>query len=244
MNVEIIHSGSSGNCAVIDNEIIIDMGWNVTPEGNYVFLTHHHTDHTKHLQNVGGLPIYCLQETADKLMEKYPYTAFNTVEPNKQVEICTLFSKYIIIPKLMRHDAPCVGYDITRIEDDVPYARIFFATDFNSMVDEDDFIRALRDKRYDAIYIECNNTLSAGDFHDVYFGEGKPPKDEFHRRKSYENHCNIGYLITLFNKAGYNETNRFTEPVTLLHKSSYYYAKNPNRVATLCKIANVVNPLF
>ena len=239
MNVDIIHSGSSGNCAVIDDTIIIDAGWNCTSNGRYVLLTHHHTDHTKFLDKLGGLPVYCTQETADKLVEKFPYVAFNIIEPGKRLDLET----YHVVPFLLNHDAPCVGYEVFNND----YSEcILFATDFNSFETETEkrFIRKLKNKEYDALYIECNNTLTAGDFDDVYFGEGKPPRDEFHRRKSFQNHCNVGYLRSLFERAGYSATNRYAEPVTLLHKSSFYYQQNVDSIVELCKVANVINPLL
>lgn len=249
MRVEIIASGSKGNCAVIDETLIIDAGWNCTPKGKYVLLTHHHTDHTKHLDNMGGLPIYCTQETADKLRDKFPYTAFNIIEPYQHFTLVDENRRYYITPVRMKHDAPCVGFDISclhsgSVEDST---RIFFATDFCEFSEariEENFISELRAKRFDAIYIECNNTLSYKDFIDVYMPDDKPPRDEFHRRKSYENHCNVNYLRDLFTRAGYSEQNRFAEPVTLLHKSSYYYQQDTDKLVELCKIANVVNPLL
>lgn len=240
MNVEIIASSSSGNCAVIDNTIIIDAGTNCCPDGKYVLLTHHHTDHTKHLDKMGGKPIYCTQETADKLADKWPYVAFNIIDAPLIFENGDV--RYYVKPYHLKHDAPCVGFEIQRGDGGV----IFYATDFNEIMNEEVFVRNLRLREYDAIYIECNNTLSPVDFHDVYFHaeDEKPPRDEFHRRKSFQNHCNADYLISLFRRAGYSEQNRFAEPVTLLHKSSFYYQKNVERIAELAKICNVINPLY
>jgi hypothetical protein len=237
MNVEIIASGSSGNCAVIDDTIIIDAGWSVMPTGKFVLLTHHHTDHTKHLDKVGGLPVYCTQATADRLAVKFPYVAFNVIPYDGFFNV----EEYRIEAVRLKHDAPCVGFDIMHGDE-----RIFFATDFNEIVCDTWFVRNLKNKRYDAVYIECNNTLSPADFFDVYFHDedSKPPKDEFHRRKSFQNHCNADYLIGLFTQAGYTAENRFAEPITLLHKSSFYYLKDVSRIAELCKIANVKNPMY
>lgn len=240
MNVKILASGSSGNCAVIDDTIIIDMGANVSPEGKYVLLTHHHTDHTKFLDKAGGKLIYCTVETADKLAEKFPYVAFNIVKTGKRLDV----GDYHVVPFEVKHDAPCVGFEVFSKD----YSEhILFATDFNAFEEETEkrFVDFLKDKRFDAIYIECNNTLNPADFHDVYFHEGdKPPRDEFHRRKSFQNHCNVDYLISLFKRAGYSEENRFAEPVTLLHKSSRYYQQHVERLVELAKICNVVNPFY
>lgn len=256
MRVEIIASGSKGNCAVIDETLIIDAGWNCTPQGKYVLLTHHHTDHTKHLDKMGGLPVYCTQETADKLAAKYPYTAFNFIEAQTALGVITSYKafelqdgerRYIVYPWKMQHDAPCVAFDICRLIDGEDEKRIFFGTDFSefdSTVQEDTFISRLAGGRYDALYIECNNTLDGSDFDDVYFADDKSPKDEFHRRKSFQNHCNVGYLRSLFERAGYNEANRFAEPVTLLHKSSFYYQQNIDRIVDLCKVVNITNPML
>lgn len=249
MNVKIIHSGSSGNCATIDDLLIIDMGWDCSPEGKIVLITHHHGDHTKYLKNVFGLPFYALKETAEALQKKpeYSYTAFQVLETKNKYQFINNEHTYLISPVEMNHDVPCVGFDITRTNTETfEESRIFFATDFNSFEDEQRFVRNLKNKVYDAIYIEANNTLNPADFMDVYFPEEgeKAPRDEFHRRRSYQNHSNVDYILGLFKQAGYNEENKFTEPVTLLHKSSYYYPQNPERVVELCKTVKITNPVY
>lgn len=248
MKVDIIHSGSSGNCAIIDDVIAIDAGWRYDKISNLhaVFLTHHHTDHTKFLADFASVPIYCTAETGSRLLQgKFPYFTFNRM-PNGAIVLEMNGVFYMIMTWLLKHDAPCVGYDITKLSECGENERIFFATDFNAIVDEERFVGQLKDKTFDALYIECNNTLTPADFHDVYFPEEGTdlPRDEFHRRKSYENHCNVNYLISLFQRAGYSPIRRFTEPVTLLHKSSYYYMRNVERIADLVAIANVKNPLY
>lgn len=135
-------------------------------------------------------------------------------------------------PINVKHDIPCIGFDITHDGE-----RILYATDFNAFREEID----VRD--YTALYLECNNTLTPEDFADLYFTEEKP-KDEFHRRKSYHNHCNVGYLRMLFERAGFSEDNPCDIPLTLLHKSTYYYHAHPEEIVKLCKIANVQNPLL
>lgn len=240
MKVEIFNSGSSGNCASIDGTLIIDAGFDCEPDGSYVFLTHNHTDHTKHLGKFSGLPVYALPETAERLIRtKYPYIAFSELSPYEQVFVKDY--QYIIQPILLKHDVPCVGFDITRSD----YVRILWATDFNAFVDEDSIIQSLKDKVYDHIYIECNNTLSPIDMLRLDYPEDeKEPKEAFHMTRSFRNHCNADYLIGLFTRAGYSEHNRFTEPVTLLHKSTYYYQSNVNRIGKLMKIINVTNPFL
>lgn len=249
MDVKIINTGSKGNCAVIDDVLIIDAGWNVMPEGNAVFLTHQHTDHTKHLDNMTGLPIYALEATAEKLMKdpRFAYTAFNLIKAGEPIVVYASSVEYHVVPFDVNHDVPCVGFDITKrnriLEDET---RIFWATDFNTLGYENGFIDNLRKKVYDAIYIEANNTLNQTDFMDVFFPEegAKEPRDAFHRSRSFNTHCNVDYLIHLFTRAGYSERKKFTEPVTLLHKSSYYYPQNPDRVVDLCKMVNIINPLY
>lgn len=237
MRVDIHATGSSGNCVTIDDFIMIDAGVEVKKDVSALLITHHHTDHTKALAKYAGVSVWATQETIDKLQPKHPFVAFNTLHldrPHKFFNPLTQ-AHYKVRCVPLKHDAPCVGFDITRY-DAHGTKRILYATDFNSIE------RDINVDSYDALYIECNNTLSAADMADVYFGD-TIPKDEFHRRKSFGNHCNADYLIGLFRRAGYSCENKYDKPVTLLHKSSYYYATNPDKIVELCKIAHVVNPV-
>lgn len=248
MNVRIAHTGSSGNLAVIDDTIVIDAGWSpageLKGEEKALFLTHCHTDHTKFLSEFGGLPIYALETTAFKLQQgKFPYMAFNELVPGVTVRIQDGAYSYVINPVSLKHDVPCVGFEIMRFDEIGEEECVFYGTDFRAIEDEEAFIKRLRDKYYDALYIECNNTMTPQNMVDIYFPEddGAPPKDEFHRRRSYDNHCNASYLMDIFTRAGYSESNKFTEPVTFLHKSSYYYHSNPELLVKLANFINIQN---
>lgn len=238
MVVDIIGSSSKGNCAIIDDVLVIDCGVNNVERGTHVLITHHHTDHTKHIPNFAGCWFGSVESVISKLHAKNPYLQVHILITGSLNRVA---DRYVVKPLELIHDAPCVGYDIANCVDST---RILFCTDFNRFADEAYIIKNLKDKVYDAIYIECNNTLDPTSLMDVWFCYGDEPKDEFHRRKSLKNHCSATYLASLFGRAGYNENNRFTEPVTLLHKSSYYYQNNQTELVKLCKIANIINPLY
>ena len=106
MNVNIVHSGSSGNTASIDDFLIIDVGWPEVPKGGLVLLTHNHTDHTKCLDKVGGLPTYCTPETADRLAQKWPFLAFSTMTPDHILAVCSIEFEYRIKMIPLKHDVP------------------------------------------------------------------------------------------------------------------------------------------
>lgn len=239
MKVKVHATGSTGNCVTIDDVIVIDAGVYVDTPAENLLITHHHTDHTKELAKYAAVPTFATAETIDKLRVKHPFHTFNVLDVDRPIELCTSRGRYLVRLIKLKHDAPCVGFDIellsvTDNEDGV--RRILYATDFNEILTPI-FLGA-----YDEIYIECNNSLNVHNIVDVYFGDDIP-KDEFHRRKSFGNHCNVDYLIDLFKREGYDVHNKFPKPVTLLHKSSYYYATNPERIVHLCKIANIVNPV-
>lgn len=226
MDVKILASGSSGNVATIDDTLIIDCGASVPTCGDCLLITHQHTDHTKFIERAAGFPIYMTEPTANALAKTHCYTRATILSAGWWYDI----GKYKVRPIELKHDVPCVGYDIK----DDKGERILFATDFNSIITPID----VRD--YTALYLECNNTLDVAGMQDAYFGDTLP-RDEFHRRKSFANHCNADYLITLFERAGFSEQNPCQIPLTLLHKSSYYYDANPEKIKKLTAIANVRN---
>lgn len=251
MKVDIKGSGSKGNCAVIDDTIVIDAGINVKDIlATHVLITHVHSDHTKHLANFSGLQIYALQETIDKLREKaeFKYMAINVIEPNVPFGIYDTAGmyQYSVKPIPVTHDVPCVAFEVSRFDLDTRKTkRIFFGTDFSAITDEENFVENVKYELYNHIYIECNNSLSPLDFHDIHFPENgeKPPKDAFHRERSFNNHASVNYLRRIFELANYNERRPLKTPVTLLHKSSFYYAHNTDALLELGKIVNVTNLL-
>lgn len=246
MNVHIYGTGSSGNMSVIDDFLIIDAGLAENPKGEALLLTHCHTDHTKALPKLGGIPLYATAATAAKLQEKWPYMRFNILTPNDPMTLRQATgATYYVTPIEVKHDVPCVGFDITCVPDVGDETRILWLTDFNSIVPEQVVVDNLRKRVYDHVYIECNNTLSSIDLLDCYISDDDTPlpRDEYHRRKSYQNHCNACYLESLFKRAGFTQDRRYADPVTLIHKSSYYYHANVELIANICSIANVVNPL-
>lgn len=248
MNVHIYGTGSSGNMTVIDDFLIIDAGLTENPKGEAILLTHSHTDHTKALPKLGGIPLYATAATAAKLQEKWPYMGFNILTPGDTLTLRRDDgSTYYVTPVEVKHDVPCVGFDITCVPGDVirKETRILWLTDFSSIVQEQTVIDNLRKRVYDHVYIECNNTLLLVDLMDCYITEDEQPlpRDEYHRRKSFQNHCNFSYLQSLFKRAGFTPEKRYADPVTFIHKSSYYYHANVEYIAKLCAVANITNPL-
>lgn len=230
MNVDIIASGSSGNCAVIDGLITIDVGVKPTfevMESAVALISHEHSDHIKGLPSVQGLPIYTTVEVAERLRAKFPYVEFSILPNDVFTELPIHGAHWFVRPICLKHDVPCVGWDIKHGDE-----RILFATDFNEIIDD------VRLTDYNALYLECNNTLDYTDMIDAFIGD-QTPRDEFHRRKSFQNHCNVGYLQSLIER-----DNAHDVPLTLLHKSSYYYAKHPEKIVELCNIAHVINPNY
>lgn len=248
MNVHIYGTGSSGNTTVIDDFLIIDAGLMENPRGAAILLTHAHTDHTKALPKLGGIPLYATGATAAKLWEKWPYMAINILTPGEPMTLNRDDdATYHVIPIEVMHDAPCVGFDITCVPVAGDETRILWLTDFSRIAprSEQTVIDNLRKRVYDHVYIECNNTLTVSNIVDCYLSEdeGVLPRDEYHRRKSFQNHCNVAYVNELFTRAGFNETQKFVDPVTFIHKSSYYYHENVESIAKLCSFINIINPL-
>ena len=232
MKVDIYSSGSAGNLVVLNDEVIIDAGVYRPVAGKALLITHHHTDHVKELLKFGGIPVYTVEEVRDKLEGRFPYLSATAVEYGQMFVVKGDDDFYYITPIRLKHDVPCCGFDIVYKDE-----RILYATDFNEIVDHVEL------SDYTALYLECNNTLNPLCLVDAFFGDDIP-KDEFHRRKSFQNHCNADYLIGLFKRCGYSEDNRCEIPLTLMHKSTYYYLANSERIVELCKIANVKNPLL
>ena len=218
MNVNILGSGSSGNSVIVDDLIVIDAGikraatLNVIKHG-IVLITHEHTDHTKHLSDLEGIPCYTTPEIAERLSAKFPFMQFQTLRADGPNVLVLADRQYTITPVALKHDVPCVGFDI-KCESE----RILYATDFSQIVDPVNL------SDYTQLFLECNNTLDYADMSELFFDD-TVPRDEFHRRRSFYNHCNVSYLRSLIVR-----DKAFDVPLTLMHKSSYYYEKHPEKI--------------
>ena len=116
MKIYVIESGSKGNATLLENNgrfLLIDMGISWTSLNNALvsldkniydvdalLLTHSHSDHTKGIQYLPPMPIYCTKDTYDSSSVNLitPYESFN-LEGVK------------ITPVRTSHDAPnSVGF--------------------------------------------------------------------------------------------------------------------------------------
>ncbi len=116
MKIYVIESGSRGNATIIENEgrfLLLDMGISWTSLKNALdeiginiyniealLLTHCHSDHTKGIQYLPPLPIYCTKDT-------YNSSSVTIVRPYETFELLGMR----VTPLIASHDAPnTVGY--------------------------------------------------------------------------------------------------------------------------------------
>ena len=127
MKIYVIESGSKGNATLIEHKgrfLLIDMGISWTSLDNALksinhniydvdalLLTHSHSDHTKGIQYLPPLPIYCTKDT-------YNSSSANIIKPFKPFELNDL----VITPVMTSHDAPNpVGFIIEVGEEKLVY---------------------------------------------------------------------------------------------------------------------------
>ena len=127
MKIIIVESGSKGNATLIYDEgrlLLIDMGITLTSlkEGlttidkkpldiDALLLTHAHTDHTKGVQYLDPLPIYCTEGT-------YSGNNVNIIKPYEKF----LVEHFVITPISASHDSPnTVGFVIKNKKEKLVY---------------------------------------------------------------------------------------------------------------------------
>lgn len=127
MKIYVIESGSKGNATLIEHKgrfLLIDMGISWTSLDNALksinhniydvdalLLTHSHSDHTKGIQYLPPLPIYCTKDT-------YNSSSVNIIKPFCPFELNDL----VITPVTISHDAPNpVGFIIEAGEEKLVY---------------------------------------------------------------------------------------------------------------------------
>lgn len=135
-DINIIGTGSSGNCIVINNELVVDIGLSYStlkdvldnPNTAAIFVTHRHIDHLQP-SNINQLRInrpwlikyklYTNANVLDKIRENKNLTNFNVGNPDKQIidehsqfEIKTKNHTYNIQTFKLVHDVPNQGFVI------------------------------------------------------------------------------------------------------------------------------------
>ncbi len=156
MKIYVIESGSKGNATLIEHKgrfLLIDMGISWTSLDNALksinhniydvdalLLTHSHSDHTKGIQYLPPLPIYCTKDT-------YNSSSVNIIKPFKPFELGDL----VITPVMISHDAPNpVGFIV-----EVDEEKLVYITDTGFIPDKT--LALIKDATY--YVIESNHNL-------------------------------------------------------------------------------------
>lgn len=140
MKINILASGSSGNCYVIEdkqgNQMLLECGIKyekIIPHIDFEMLdclltTHAHFDHS-----------LCIDKFRDNLVDTY--TTDNAIA-GKPIKL----KNWTILPIQMFHNINCFGY---MIHNKIENKTILFATDTNGLPD-------IADRHFDCMMLECN----------------------------------------------------------------------------------------
>lgn len=126
MDINIIHTGSDGNCTYISDgstEILIDCGIKlekVNREIGYrlskikaVLITHEHTDHTKYIKDIAVLakPIYMAEQTKQNIeTQRMKSPFFIPLQDKENKKIGTLLIKTIPLIHYNVNGTPCKNF--------------------------------------------------------------------------------------------------------------------------------------
>ena len=135
MQIEVLGSSSAGNAYLISDgqtSILLDAGIpykELQKKSNFkinevtaCFISHEHGDHSKAVKDLlkAAIDVYALPDTLSALKVSNHHRA-------KVVEIGGMhINTMIVLPILMHHDCPCVGYMVYSTNTN---ERLFFATD-------------------------------------------------------------------------------------------------------------------
>ena len=135
MQIEVLGSSSAGNAYIVSDgqtSILLDAGIpykELQKKSNFkihevtaCFISHEHGDHSKAVKDLldAAIDVYALPETLSALKVSNHHRA-------KVVEIGGMhINTMIVLPILMHHDCPCVGYMVYSTNTN---ERLFFATD-------------------------------------------------------------------------------------------------------------------
>ena len=151
MKYVVIETGSKGNCTVIEDRIMIDIGVSykkMLPYANQVkvvLLTHIHSDHfnpvtiRKLSQEHPTIKFICCKYLVEDLIKIVPASCIYVLEPNKRYDI----GLCVLSPFNLYHDVPNVGWRIQ-----INGKRCIYATDTTKL--------DVSARNYDLYLIEAN----------------------------------------------------------------------------------------
>lgn len=165
-DVNIIGTGSSGNCIVIDGSIMFDLGLRFKEIGDEIekmdaiFITHRHGDHLN-ISNIKHLlkdkpwmlenNFYCNADVAAKIEEantsrfQYSVPKKQIISAHSETDIIAGGRKYHIRDYPLQHDVENQGFVLTNDKNET----LIFATDTNTM-------KFAPHEKFDYIVVEGN----------------------------------------------------------------------------------------
>lgn len=153
MRYEVIASSSAGNCVVLDNSIVVDMGVpfkalsGVYKQINLVLLTHTHSDHFNKstIRRLAAerplLRFGCCEWLTDELLAcGVPQTNIDVMQCGKTYNYGTLS----VSPVRLYHDVPNCGWRVLKGKE-----KAIYMTDTCTL-------KGIRARNYDLYLVECN----------------------------------------------------------------------------------------
>lgn len=125
MEINIIHTGSDGNCSYISDgntSILIDCGIKLEKVNRVIdyrlskikatLITHEHTDHTKYIRDVAmfAKPIYMAMETKQNIEKKVHSSFFIPLQDKQNFNINTFVIKSIPLVHFNVDGTPCKNF--------------------------------------------------------------------------------------------------------------------------------------
>lgn len=164
MNYKVIATGSSGNCVVLNDEIMVDCGKipfkKIKKEVDLdniklILYTHEHGDHLhipnlkKMLEHNPFIKIFCNEEVNNKLEKNGIESIVLTANKTSRLNIKRTKNQYEVRPVNLYHDVKNYGYKLFITDMFGNKTKIFYATDTG-------YLEGIEAKGYDKYFIETN----------------------------------------------------------------------------------------
>lgn len=198
-DVEILATGSSGNCVIVDNRIMFDCGvkWRdiedrVTKDIDRIFISHGHCDHAspptfnaiaKVRPTLLKYGTHMNADTRDRLMAKCGETAAQLIMgmdaenimvnegqgAYRPIAFMTRDDMYICQPFALFHDVENCGFSLTRLSDDAKLVYIVDTMSVTSVCEGEKFDAILCEGNFDEGNLEA--ALSSEDMNERFRAE-------------------------------------------------------------------------